>query len=66
MKKAAWANRDPLVVGHIASLTIPAIIPQELSLGISSNQLFIPSIDISENSKIYAHIREIPQKICWP
>ena len=24
VKKAAWENRDPLIVGHIASLTIPA------------------------------------------
>jgi hypothetical protein len=32
IKKAAWANRDPLVVGHIASLTIPAILPRLISV----------------------------------
>lgn len=66
VKKAAWANRDPLIVGHIASLTIPAILPRGISFGFSSNQLFIPSFDLSEKSKIYRHIKELPQKIKWP
>jgi hypothetical protein len=65
-KKAAWANRDPLVVGHIASLTIPAILPRIISFGFSSNQLFIPSFDLSEDSETYEHIKEIPKKIKWP
>ncbi len=66
VKKAAWANRDPFVLGHIASLTIPAILPKSMSFGFSSNQLFIPSFDISEESKTYRHIKELPQKIKWP
>ena len=63
VKKAAWANRDPFVLGHIASLTIPAILPKSMSFGFSSNQLFIPSFDISEESKTYRHIKELPHKI---
>jgi len=66
VKKAALNNRDPMIVGHIASLTIPAILPQTLSLGFSSIQLFIPSFDISEKSIVYRHIKELPSKISWP
>lgn len=66
IKKAAWSNRDSLVVGHIASLTIPAILPKKNSFGFSSNQLFIPSFDLSENSETYKHIKEIPKIIKWP
>jgi len=66
VKKAAWANRDPYVLGHIASLTIPAILPKRISFGFSSNQLFIPSLDIAEDSQAYKHIKELPQKIKWP
>jgi hypothetical protein len=66
VKKAAWENRDPLIVGHIASLTIPAILPNIMSLGVSSTQLFIPSVDVPEESTTYKHIREISQKITWP
>jgi hypothetical protein len=66
VKKAAWENRDPMVIGHIASLTIPAIIPNLRSLGMSSTQLFIPSFDLDQENPMYGHIREIPQQINWP
>ena len=66
VKKAAWENRDPLIVGHIASLTIPAILPKLLSLGVSSTQFFIPSIDVPQESITYRHITELPEKIKWP
>lgn len=66
VRKAAWDNRDPMVVGHIASLAVPAIIPRLRSLGISSNQLFIASFDLDQESHTYRHIQEIPQQINWP
>jgi hypothetical protein len=66
VKKAAWENRDPLIVGHIASLTIPAVLPKLLSIGVSSTQLFIPSIDVSQESTTYKHIWELPGKLKWP
>ena len=64
--KAALTNRDPIVIGHIASLMIPAILPRLVSLGFSSTLLFIPSIDVSEESTVYRHIRELPGKMDWP
>jgi hypothetical protein len=66
IRKAAWDNRDPFVVGHIASLTIPAILPRLLSFGFSSTQLFIPSFDVSEESIVNQHIKELPEKMKWP
>lgn len=66
VRRAAWDNRDPLVVGHIASLTIPAIIPKLLSFGFASTQLFIPAFDVPEESIIYHHVKELPEKINWP
>jgi len=69
IKKAAWENRDPLVVGHIASFSIPALIKKQgerISLGISSNQLFIPSFDLPVGGKMYTNITEIPGQIKWP
>lgn len=65
VKKAAWDNRDPKVVGHIASLTIPALIPQLQSLGFSSIKLFIPSIDVDKENPIYKHIQEMPKLFNW-
>jgi len=66
VRKAAWDNRDPMVVGHIASLAMPAIIPRLRSFGISSTQLFIASYDLDKENSIYKHIQEIPQRINWP
>lgn len=69
IKEAAWKNRDPLVVGHIASFAVPAIVktPGKIfSLGISSNQLFIPSFDLPVGGEMYTNITEIPGKIKWP
>lgn len=69
IKAAAWKNRDPLILGHIASLAVPAIVKTRgniYSLGLSSNQLFIPSFDLPVGGEIYTRITELPGKIKWP
>ena len=66
IRKAAWDDRDPFVVGHIASLTVPAILPKLLSFGFSSTQLFIPSFDVLGESIVNQHIKELSEKMKWP
>ncbi|MBM9514702.1 hypothetical protein [Desulfogranum marinum] len=69
IKEAAWKHRDPLVVGHIASFAVPALVKKQgemFSLGICSNQLFIPSFDLRVGGEMYTNITEIPGQIKWP
>jgi hypothetical protein len=62
--KAVFDTQDSHVVGHIFSLTMPAVIPPLLSVGFASSTLFIPFVD--ETNPIYHHITDIPDRIKWP
>ena len=63
-KKAVLDNLDSQVVGHIVSLTIPALIPELYSIGVLHNIKFIPFVE--PDNIIYEDTKEMSQKLQWP
>ena len=63
-KKAVLDNLDPHVVGHIVSLTVPALIPELYSIGVLHNIKFIPFVE--PDNIIYEDTKEMSQKLKWP
>lgn len=63
-KRAVLDNLDPQVVGHIVSLTVPALIPELYSIGVSHTLKFIPFVE--PDNIIYEDTKEMSQKMKWP
>ncbi len=59
VKNAAMKTMHPKIVGHIASLTVPSLIPERSSFGVSSTRLFISFVE--PDNPIYEDIRELAQ-----